>query len=330
LRIPTYISYSSLAQYEKDREEFYRKYLASNRPPRIPQDRPASVGSAFDAYAKSSLHAALYGDGADPEYGFEALFEKQVEAQNRDWAREHGAYVFECYKVAGQYDTLLGLLQESPEPPRFEFEVKADIGGVPFLGKPDCRYKTKGGIPVIHDFKVNGYCSKSATSPTKGYMLCTDGFKATKQNKSHGTAHKLFAPVDLNGYTIDAGYLEDYSTGWADQLSLYGWGLGEKIGDENLVVAIDQIVAKPLPDGNPQLRVASFRARVRDSYQAFLLKRLQQCWETILSGHIFPELTKEENDTRIGLLDASTVALQGHGDDMDKFIGEVVRPKFRG
>jgi hypothetical protein len=331
MRIPHYLSYSSFSLFEKNTEEFYLKFLADNRPERLPQERPASVGSAFDAYVKSSFHRALFGPGADPKYEFEALFEAQVEPHNRDWAREEGEYIFECYKIAGQYDTLLALLQKSIEPPRMEFEVRTTIEGVPMLCKPDLRFVLPGPVKITHDFKVNGYCSKSATSPNKGYMICTDGYKAAdgKQSKSHGTTHKQFQPIDFHGLTIDAGALEDCSTEWADQLSLYAWALGEKPGDPETVISVDQIVAKPVPESRPLLRVASFRARVRKSYQELLLKRLKTCWEVIQSGHIFRDLSREESDQRMKLLDGQGIATSS-GSEYDGFFNDVVRAKYRG
>ena len=49
---------------------------------------------------------------------------------------------------------------------------------------------------------------------------------------------------------------------YADQLCLYGWLLGEQIGDEEVVCCIDEIVSKYMPEGKPLLRVAQHRARV--------------------------------------------------------------------
>lgn len=340
MRVPTYLSYSSLSLFEKNIEEYYMKHLSETRAPRMPQERPASIGSAFDARVKASLYKELQ-LGDDPRYTLDALFETQVEEHNRDWAWIESEYVFDSYKIAGQYDTLLDLLRRSIEPPRFEFDVRGPILGVPFLAKPDCRYVLPGPIHVIHDWKVNGYCAKSATSPTKGYMICNDGYRAVKQSKSHATAHKNFKPFRLecvnpcvnvtgNEFIIDEGYLEDSSTQWADQLSLYGWSLGEEVGDQKVVLSIDQIVAKPLPEGRPLLRVASFRARVRKSYQEFLAKRLTQAWEVITSGHIFRDLTPEESKIRCEMLDGQAIALQSDGSVESDWFNEVVRPVYRG
>lgn len=315
MRIPAYLSPSSLALWEKNAEEFYLKHCAETRAPRLPQERPASVGSAFDACAKSALHSALFGPGADPAYSYEALFETQVEPQNRDWAKPEGEYVFDCYKSLGAYDELLRLLQQADEPPRFEFSVEAVLGGVPFLGKPDCRFVIQG-VHVVHDWKVNGFCSKTATSPTKGYKLCRPDDKA----------HKKFVPLNRGPLVIDTGYLEDCSESWADQLTMYGWALGEKIGDQEVVLSIHQIAAKPIPNQRPSLRVAEFMARVRDSYQELLLKRLQRAWKHISTGHILASLSVEDCAARCALLDKEAGSLHLE----EGFMADVVRAKYRG
>jgi hypothetical protein len=325
MRIPEYLSYSSLTTFGSNPEEFALKYLSDERPPRIPQEKPAAVGSAFDARVKSELHTMLYGANSDPKYTYEALFEAQVEPQNRDTSGEDGDYVFKCYKECGAYDELAELIRQSPTPPQFEFELRGLIDGVPFLGKPDLKFQLPSTVTVVHDWKVNGYFGKGNTSPCKGYRKCLDGFKDSKPNKSNGQPHKQFVPMDFKGLTIDTGYMEDCSTEWADQLSLYGWLLGEKIGDENVVLSVDQCVAK-FHEPKPLLRFSNYRARVRKSYQEFLRKRLKDCWETILSGHILRNLSKEDSEARIKLISQQASALH----EGDSFFAEMVRPKFRG
>ncbi len=293
MRLPARLSHSAFALWESNPEEFYLKYLAEHRPPRMPQERPAAAGSAFDAMVKASLEHDLSGAAVGPR--FDQLFTAQVEPQNRDWALGEGRYIFDCYKVSGFYAELLNLLKKATAP-RFEFTIEALIGGVPFTGKPDCQFNLDT-VDVVHDFKLNGYCSKYATSPHKSYMRCRDGWVATngKQSRSHDTEHDQFLAQDFRGLAINASYLEAANTAWADQLSLYGWALGEKIGDENVVMSIHQIVAKPA-EPRPQLRVAAYRARVSQGYQLKLLERLQGCWKAITGGHVFPDLTREESD----------------------------------
>lgn len=330
MRTPKYLSHSAFSLWEKDPEEMFLKSLADNRAPRVPQERPAAAGSSFDARVKSVLHERIFGVGSDPKYSFEALFEAQVEAHNRDWAKPEGQYLFDCYVLTGFFDELLALLQASKEPPRFEFQVEAEINGVPFLGRPDCRFVTTGGIPVVHDWKCNGYCSKHATSPTKAYMLCRDGFASAKPSKNHNTEHKEFLGFQHGDLTINTTYLEAASTDWADQLSLYGWALDEKIGDENVVLSIHQSVAKPLPDARPQLRVAQYRARVQANYQHKLAERLARCWNAVTSGHIFLDMSRQDSDARCEVLEQTAVGLHTDGSSHENFYNESTRSRYRG
>lgn len=328
MRIPTYLSYSAFAKFESNLIEFFYSYLSPTRADRMPQEQPAAAGSAWDAYVKSALYFALFGK-CDTKYEFQSLFEAQVEPHNRDWAIDAGKYVFECYQVSGLYDTLLDLLKRSIEPPRFEFSVNADILGVPFTGKPDCRFVLPGPVHVIHDFKLNGFCSKSSVSPAKGYRLCVDGFKADKQNKSHNTAHKQYSPQLVHDFEIDTNCLEDCNTDWADQLSLYAWAMGEPVGSP-FVLSIDQCVAKPLFSGYPLLRFSNYRARVRESYQQHLAKRFTGVWDVIKSGYIFRHLTREESDAKCKILEKAAVMLQSDGTEQGDFFVEAVRTKYRG
>jgi hypothetical protein len=279
---------------------------------------------------KSSLHNDLFGDNSDPKYSLDALFEAQVEPQNRDWARDEGAYIFYCYEISGFYGALRQQLERASAPPRFEFTVEAEINGVPFLGKPDVHWVTAALVKVVHDFKVNGFCSKHAVSPHKSYMLCRDGYTASKQSKSHNTEHKEFLAYQHSDLTINTTYLEAANPEWADQLSLYGWALGEKIGDENVVLSIHQIVAKAMPAGRPQLRVAEYRARVKASYQIELAARLKRCWDAITGGHVFPELSREDSDARCQILDDTAAGLQSDGSSRDQFFNETTRDRYRG
>ncbi len=325
MKSPTQLSYSSFSLWEKNPDEWYLKYASNNRPPRIPQERPAAAGSVFDARVKSSLHADLFGAGADPKYSFEALFEAQVEPQNRDWALDEVDHIFDSYVLSGFYSDLLAQLKAATKPPRFEFTVTATVSGVPFLGKPDCYFITS--IPCVHDWKLSGYCSKSATSPHKSYMLCRDGYIG-KQSRSHNTEHAEFIPYRHGGTVVNKYPLETSNTAWADQLSLYGWALGEPIGAD-VVMSVHQIVAKP-SEPKPLLRVAGYRARVSSTYQVELAARIKRCWDAITSGHVFLDLDRSVSDARCETLDMTAVGLQSDGSSKEDFFSQITRPKYRG
>jgi len=330
MRIPSYLSHSSLTTWGKDREEFYIKYLAETRAPRIAQENYMSIGSAFDAYAKSALHERLFGRGADPQFEFDTIFTSQVEEHNRDFALEAGKYVFDCYILTGAYDELLEMLQKSKETPRFEFDVKGLINDIPVVGKPDCRFVHECGVHVILDWKVKGFCSKYAASPSKNYRLCRDAYGTPhKPSRSHNTAHKSYVPYDHNGFEINKLYMEAGNEPYADQTCLYGWLLGEKIGDEEVVCCIDEIVSKPMPAGKPLLRVAHHRARVSYAHQMTILNRMTECWEAITSGWIFRDLSREDNDAKCRHLEKKVIALQSDGSPEEDLYAQMARPQFR-
>ena len=338
MRKPNQLSHSSLALFEKDHDEFYLKYLSENRPGRLPQTLPMSVGSAFDARVKSSLHEAIFGKGADPVYQFEALFESQVEEQNRDFALQAGNYAFSAYRIAGAYVDLLKLLKKSIEPPRFECTLTGRIGNVPFIGKPDCRFVLdfgQGRISIVFDWKVKSFCSRHSASPGKGYMLCRDGYGTDdgRTSRSHNGSHPLFLAHDFRGLTINQGFIEQYSTEYADQCTLYGWLLGEPIGSEETLVFIDELICKSTGNAAageyPLIRVASHRARVCNGYQQKLFERVQNCWEAITSGHVFTDLTREASDSHIGHLEQVATGLATDGSSEETFYNTCTRPQYK-
>jgi hypothetical protein len=318
-----------MSLWYKDQDEFYIRYLAEHAAPRLPQEQPAAVGSAFDAYVKAQLNWHLYGRAMSPQFEFSAIFESQVEPPNRDFALKAGKHVFKAYKFCGAYDDLLRQLQQSVEPPRFEFKVDGLIEGVPFTGKPDCRFVLdlgQGRIPCIYDWKVRGYCSKYGASPSKGYAVCLDGFKSEKPSRSQGKEHAMYKAMDFRGLTINSGYMEFCNDEYADQLCLYGWLLGERIGDENTVLGIEELCAKP---GNPPtLRYARHRGRVKGDYQQMLAQKVATCWQAITSGHVFSTLSREDSDARCAVLEEMSVGLMSSGSTLDAWFNDVTRPSF--
>lgn len=314
MRLPTYLSPSSLSLWESDRQAFYLKHLVENRPPRIPQTDYMSIGSAFDAYVKAALHEALFGKGADSRFEFDAIFTEQVEEQNRDWALTAGAFAFESYKATGSYDELLADLLMSLEPPQFEFTVNREIMGIPLLGKPDLRYVDQCGAHVILDWKVSGFCSKYGASPYKGFRMIRDGWgpEYGKASRSAGKAHKMYEPMMHEGIEIGTHFLEETCKDWADQLSIYGWMLDEKVGAENVIVRVDQLACKPNATDYPFIRVANHCCRISGEWQRSLVERLANCWNAITSGYIFSEtMSQEESDERCEILD---MRAEAHGE----------------
>lgn len=308
MRIPSYLSPTSIKLFYDDIEAFYQRYLSDNCPEREPQTRPMSIGSAFDAFVKSYLHEKLFGKGADERYDLVTIFESQVAEHNRDWAWVEGRKVFDQYKSEGCLADLMLELGQAIGPPRFEFDVRGEIEGCPLLGKPDVFFLNKDGARVIYDWKVNGYCSKSNTSPMKGYLKLR-GYNCRTTKK-----HPDCLIINRNGIDINISmFLEEGNQSWADQLSIYGWLLGEAVGSEELVVGIDQIV------GNPnKLRFATHRLRVSPDYQYALVANIVAAWDIILSGWIFRELPEEDSAKRCEILDSANAISDSVFDNLTK------------
>jgi len=327
-----YLSPTSIALFFSNITEFYLNYLAENRPPRIPQTRPMSVGSAFDAHCKSFLHERLFGKGHDSRFALDAIFEAQVESQNRDWAREAGAHAFECYRQSGALADLMLELQGAVGPPRFELEVRGVIegvregstfesAGVMFLGKPDVRFVSRGGAHVVFDWKVNGYCSQA--SPMQGYVRLRERQPAGQYR--HSSAHRNAQVMSHQGVMINvASYLEHFDPDWARQLSIYAWLCGEEVGG-NFVAAVDQLVCKQDPPRKPDVRVAEHRLKISAAHQRRVFAEAQHVWEVVHSDHIFREMSKAESQARCKLLDGTAAALVGEGSSEDKWFSNVTR-----
>jgi hypothetical protein len=303
MRTPRSISPSAFAKFEKDPEAYYLAYLAEPKPQREKQSDPASVGSAFDAFVKSRLMNNIFGDNC-----FAQLFETQVEPHVRDFAFKAGKHTMDSYVSCGAYADLLDMLEDAREEPQFEFDADTEIDGIPLFGKPDCRFVHRGGAHVILDWKVNGYCSKASVSPNKGFALVRDGLGWEKPSRNNGKSHALYEPQEFMGLTVSKFYMEQVSIDWADQLTMYGWMMGEPIGSEEVVVCIDQIVAKAagplgLEDGPPKLRIANHCNRVSAAHQHTLVARLKSMWEAAHTGHVFTNLDRETNDEQCRKLD---------------------------
>lgn len=300
-----HLSYSSIALFYKNREEFYLKYIAEHRPPRLPQTRPMSIGSAFDARVKNFLHDRLFGHGHDPRFAFEAIFEAQVEEQNRDWALAESEYAFDAYRKSGALSDLMIELKQAVDDPRMEFRVMGDVkyessfDGIPVVGYPDLLFRTSDGTTCVYDFKVNGYCAKSAVSPSKGYIKCRDGWDSSVAPPSRGGngPHKSAQIMRVHDILINIGAkFEEVNDEWAKQTTLYGWLTGTEIGAP-MILGIDQLACKP-NNMRPLIRVASHRGMVSKDFQHQWYETIKKVWDTVQHGHIFDDLSREESDAK--------------------------------
>lgn len=302
-----YLSPSSISKYVDNPSGFYLQYLADNRPEREPQTEAMAVGSAFDAYCKSYLHNALYGD-KKPEFALETIFEKQVEPHNRTKAREDGIYVFDQYKKAGCLADIMIELKSCIGEPRFEFEVEGmvagkseiakSVGPIPFLGKPDICYTHKEGARIVTDWKVNGFYSKSGKSPMQGYVRLRD------INGGYGSYKGILA-TRWKGVRINHSHkLDMLDQSWARQISIYAWLLGEEVGSQEFVAGIDQVVCRPNPTKpKPNIRFAEHRLKIGAEFQHKLFDLATEIWTNSNDGWFFKDLNKIQSQLKCESLD---------------------------
>lgn len=315
MRKPEYLSPSAINLFYSDLETYYIRYLTEKRSPREPQTQPMSVGSAFDAYIKSHLHYAVYGNyGEGDKFRRESLFESQVEPQNRDWAKPAGQYLFEEYTRLGALSDLLLELRSAIGNPRFEIEIASTVDAdlpcdVKLLGKPDLYFMNKEATNVEFDFKVNGYCSKA--SPKPGYVQLRGG-------KSEGP-HKNAVVTPYQGMKINsATTLERVNEEWAVQLSIYSWITGQKVGSQ-FIAAIDQLACNSDKGFWPEVRIAAHRLLVSREFQLELYQKIVHMWDIICSGHIFRNLSREDSDLKCQSLDIKSEVLGSDDADTELF-----------
>jgi hypothetical protein len=260
-----------------------------------------AVGSGFDAFVKSAIHDAIFGqlENKGSMFDFETLFESQVEAHIRDETFKLSSHLFKNYVSSGAYGSLLSDIQASPFAPEMEFDVTGEVEGVPLLGKPDLRYITKEGVHVVADWKVNGSTSKIGASPLQGYKICRDYGSST-----NGKAHKKYKPMTFKDVECNEAYLEEFVPYWADQLAIYSWLLGEAVGSEEFVIRMEQVACRPQKDHHfPRAKFATHMARISKAYQEKLMARIHAAWDTIESGYIFTHLSAEESQSKCNMLD---------------------------
>lgn len=316
---PEYISPSALMLYNSNPEEYFLKYLAKNRPPRLPQTHQMAVGSAFDAYVKAYIARKLWGKAKDSEFNFDMLFEKQVESQNRDDAIGQGANCFQQYRTAGVLDRLMRMLEASPVEPRMEFsegniptsyagnfarEVTHGDSTVIVLGKPDLHFQTPEAWDFIIDWKVNGYFS--AAAPTAGYLMLNCGWDISIEPylRNHGKCHRDCTPWFEGGIDISAEpNLELKKPDWGLQLVTYTWVAGVPVGG-NAILGIHQLACKQAARSNYVcVSIAEHQHVSTPDFQKRVFLQYVDLWRRIQeSGHIFKDKDEEANIERMQTL----------------------------
>lgn len=285
MREPTYLSPTSMSKWAEAPQEYYKRYLSDVSDEKEPQTQPMSVGSAFDAFVKSTLYEGLFGSpsapGNDPRFARDAIFEDQVAPHNRDWARVAGEWCLSQYRQLGALDGLLVDLGRSKGPPKFEMDVRGSVSygrdgiirSVPFRVKPDLHFVNEHGAFVILDWKVNGYCSASGQSPTKGFV------RARRRGKMPWV-HDDCVQGTHKGISINKLTLEKFNAEWATQCSVGAWVCGMEVGGEFIAI-IHQLACSPQAGSQPKVTVAEHAGIVSPAFQEVVHEGAVKMWAAI-------------------------------------------------
>lgn len=293
MRLPKYLSNSSLKAWEEDREEFYLRYLCDQKTPKVAQSRPMAVGSSFDGLVKAKIESML----GMPVRDYSGQIEARLGTPEHAQAMADGKEVMEFYTSVRGISRLI-----VTGTPRMEFSVEGAIPGtesciggpVKLLGKPDLYYRI-AGYRVVHDWKVNGFCSKA--SPQKGYVWDS---KTT-------SAHKDVTPkvVRAGDACLMIGRTDYFNPEWLDQETGYGWLLGEALGDEYLL-QVHQITR----EASGGLRLTEHRVLSDRTHQLALRDRYVGLWEAIHCGRCFTDLDAEGDKARQREMDQRAAGMQ--------------------
>lgn len=296
-----YISPSGLFCWRADKDEFYRRYVARNRPPRPVQTMPMAVGSVFDGLIKAWVDGGTgrmnewvdaYMEGADEDVDM-------TDESSRVEALGHGKSAWYTYKEEGGLGTLEKLL-DGADSINTEGDMLIDVEGVPIRMKQDLIVK-RGDVWVVLDWKVNGWMAKSRISPSKGWWSCGGG------------GHRDHVPGVVGDVAVDLGDFKTLNPKWWTQLQTYSWGVGT--GDGEVVGLIHQVLGRD--------RVCFYGGVL--GCGAGLLDEYRSVVEIARSDWFFRELSKEESIDRCQGLELAASAFKGSSEEDEWYNGMMGR-----
>jgi hypothetical protein len=285
MKLPKYLSPSSLKTAMKQPYTFYLTRLVDDPIAREPQSLPGAMGSAFDVFVKLmlvvkgrvdlkpyQLQTRLIDSCYDPtmraeyaEMDLPTMFYKMsVEEQHRKAVKDDASALMVNYCKSSLF---LDLAFHDIEIHRY-FSVLGDNNIiVPIFMKGDASVTvmtTKDNYEVVPlDWKVTGYGSKTGASPTAGYKRIWSIENGLEGPHPDYTPDRSMALVDES---------------WADQLCVYGWGMGRPIGLPFRAI-IHQLVFRP-----SGWRIAEFDSWVTTETQLRLRDKFTVLWSDLQSG----------------------------------------------
>ena len=292
------LSPSGIMKIQSDAMDWFRVKVKKEQ--KMVQSPAMAIGSAFDNMVKVWLWKEIMGKDV-PDAGSSV----ELQGEEREKVLADATRLFAFYRDSGalanlvqeiemrQKDHQIGLVMEN------WIEYNLDLGDnifLPLCGRPDLAFWLKCQKLFVLDFKVNGYYSKSNTSPRPGYTICRDINGKTSR-------YKNFVAGDYCGITYNTLYnMEDVNEEWALQTLCYYWMLKAKltgnvkvVAEENLIAGIDQLI------GVGCNRISSFRGKISPVYQQTLTDKLKVIvlkWDSFIE-----DLEKAYNDPKLRWLE---------------------------
>lgn len=314
MHIPSYISPSQASLFYTDRAEYYMRYLADNRVPRLPQTDAMALGGAFDSHLKRAL-AKRYLASSDArlmeggEYDLPTMLSHAIEDYlDYDKLAGLGLALFNQYVTSGAWDRLVVDMDRMDAGSLCMEQAvyyTCPETGMKLMGKPDISFSV-GGVGHVYDAKVNGFFSKSGASPLKNHIW----------NSRDGVAHKdVILQRHLCGTLVDVSGF--FSPEYVRQISTYSWAL---FGRDHLVIGgIEQLACKKLTGSERRppssivegvgIVYASTRALVSADVQTLLFNEYLAMHKLIQSGWIFDDVSRAESDARCAELESRSLAI---------------------
>ncbi len=321
--IPSYYSPSSCSKFYQDRAEYYLMYLAKTRAPRMKSTPAMNLGNVYDSLVTHAIAVMFYGLSdvrTQTEFSMETLMEACHEDHlDMDEQLAIAQDIFNQYKATGGFAALCAELRQA-DPGSIKMQQKSYYNspkGYTLFGYMDISF-TIGDVLVVRDFKLNGYFSKAGITLIKNYI---DAFP--KDVKRVKYPHKdVFLSKHVCGLQFAFGCASKAIPQYARQLATYGWALnGNKAPVENLLLGIEQVSCKRGSNRVPEIMFARTSNFIKPDAQLQLLKEYDFMHETIISGHIFDDLTREESDAKCVELNNLALGMQDDGSGFNDLIG---------
>lgn len=315
MRTRKYISPSQAGLFYSNREEYYLKYLADNKPPPFKQTAPMGVGGAFDSHVTRALAVKYFGRddprcGAGAEYDLEVMLDSAIQEPSLDRTAitRIGLELFKRYMATGAYARICAELDLADEGSiTMQSTLYYEAGdGLTLMGLPDLAF-TRGGVQHVYDFKCNGFYSQA--SPLKNHVWKGTGSTEGVHKGAILGKHSCGTVVDLSGVFDDT---------YKRQTCTYAWSLvGRPLGDyEPIIVGIEQVACRPASsrwkdptvDGVAISNVST-RSLISVEAQEAVMAEYKHMWSCITSGWVFDDLTRPESDALCSQLEATAKGL---------------------